>query len=926
MSAYIDRIGSGDDSITREIVKVQDAFFEFLASVEKKDSEQIINGSGRLYYERFFQVGSHSIRFDCYNIAWLSQKSEKPAQLFFPTHIVKPSQQQCDLVIAGLHHPTPWADPNNARELRDLLETTADMVFTGHEHVSDGNRKERSFLGTVTHFVEAPALQASDTDEVGFNLVEMDLAEDEHRTLFYKWSEDKYTLAKESEPTKTRSGHKAGRKLFRNNDHWNKLLSDPGAPFSHRYKTSPLTLQDIYVYPEMNLQMSEERPEVALLDIIRSRDVLRFILDSPSLIVTGETFSGKTSLWKAVYPEFQREEKVPVLIEGADIKSTSPDKLLKLIHKNFNEQYSSGLLESYKQLDIPQRVLIIEDFHLCPLTTSNKIAVLHHLQNLCGHLLILANPIFLFEEVAAEKEMRELLLNSPRASIKEFGHALRDQLINKWYRLGRENTAMEEEIQHECRQAGSFIKTIRETACVSSYPFFVLTMLQTFEAGQTLKTSGEYGYFYEHLIIQRLSVGITARINMDLLQNYIPYPAAHLYNNKKETLSAEEFEQITKQYSQDYSLGIHLEQMKNILTKSLILQDDRNGGYRFAYKYTYYYFTARYLKNNIDRSQERKAIRRQLAQMVRQIHAEDNANIILFFLYLTRDEETIQRLLKQAKKLYQDQPLCDLDKQTPFLNSMEITPPEPALPEVSLQEHRAQRLERLDEIEDHISTSMAEAEKISPEEKRALDEIIQLNTALKTIQILGQVLRNFPGSLPGMQKEKLAEECYLLGLRTMSLILDMFEAVGADLRSILMASLKSDKEDISQEKLARRTEEMFFLLTLGMTSFGIRHISNSVGAEILKETYKAVEGKYSDNLAVKFVDLVIKLDFFQSFPENEIFRIEALTRKNPFALNLLRGFVIEHFSMNPRPYKLKQKVCEQLQIRHNLPKLLQAKN
>jgi hypothetical protein len=74
-----------------------------------------------------------------------------------------------------------------------------------------------------------------------------------------------------------------------------------------------------------------------------------------------------------------------------------------------------------------------------------------------------------------------------------------------------------------------------------------------------------------------------------------------------------------------------------------------------------------------------------------------------------------------------------------------------------------------------------------------------------------------------------------------------------------------------------------------------------------KVEYKAVEGNYSDNLAVKFVDLAIKLDFFQSFPENEIFRIEALIRKNPFALSLLRGFVIDHFSMNQRPYNLRQR-------------------
>jgi hypothetical protein len=46
----------------------------------------------------------------------------------------------------------------------------------------------------------------------------------------------------------------------------------------------------------------------------------------------------------------------------------------------------------------------------------------------------------------------------------------------------------------------------------------------------------------------------------------------------------------------------------------------------------------------------------------------------------------------------------------------------------------------------------------------------EINAAMKTVQVIGQSLRNFPGSLRGDLKREMALESYRLGLRTFGML------------------------------------------------------------------------------------------------------------------------------------------------------------
>src|SRR5581483_2668097 len=186
----------------------------------------------------------------------------------------------------------------------------------------------------------------------------------------------------------------------------------------------------------------------------------------------------------------------------------------------------------------------------------------------------------------------------------------------------------------------------------------------------------------------------------------------------------------------------------------------------FRYKYAYYYFVARYLKDNLD--EQGLETRTALNEMADKIYYEEFSNVLMFFVYLTRDRGVIERLIGNAEQIYAEHGPCDFDSDVAFINKLSIQPATPlTLPSEDQEEHRKvvrQELDRAALAEGLMEVERSGDRRISY--NRELDDFIKMNIALKTLEMLGQVLRNFPGSLRGDLKARLTKQAYLLGLRT----------------------------------------------------------------------------------------------------------------------------------------------------------------
>lgn len=195
-----------------------------------------------------------------------------------------------------------------------------------------------------------------------------------------------------------------------------------------------------------------------------------------------------------------------------------------------------------------------------------------------------------------------------------------------------------------------------------------------------------------------------------------------------------------------------------------------------------------------------------------------------------------------------------------------------------------------------------------------LDDIVKFNIAMKTLHILGQVIRNFPGSLKQTVKIEITRESYLLGLRVLSVVLGCVESHQDILRAYFARMIRDQRALARTSQLPRSAEEAILKL-VQVWAFGIlKAISQSVGLPDLLETYAEVLRIDGGMLSVHLVDLSIRLDHGRSFPGREIDVLDDRTRKNVFATCVLRDLVCHHFYLFECPTQIRQKYGKLLGI------------
>jgi len=209
------------------------------------------------------------------------------------------------------------------------------------------------------------------------------------------------------------------------------------------------------------------------------------------------------------------------------------------------------------------------------------------------------------------------------------------------------------------------------------------------------------------------------------------------------------------------------------------------------------------------------------------------------------------------------------------------------------------------------SRSIKYCEQLSPVQK--------LNISLKTLRIMGQVLRNFPGVLKADLKLQLAQESYRVGLRTLRAILQLAERDIPGLRNYYAELLKERMAlDDDDPKLLKSTDDLIVLLTRRLGFAMIKRVSHAVGLRELEETYQDVMKADGQLTSVRMIDLAIRLDHFTDFPKAEMERLIDLTSRNFYAFTLLRDMAANYLYLFPADHRTKQWVGTKLNINTNV--------
>ncbi len=838
------------------------------------------------------------------------QEAWQPGKLFYPienyTDII--IKNKSELNISIMHHPFNWFDPENARELSVTLEAHSNIIFTGHEHVTSKAIKS-DFESNVIEYIEGGVLQETGkNDESEFNSVIIDFVQDEQKIIHYKWNGYMY---REKNETGWAALIKDSSKLFNLNDSFRNKLIDAGASFTHP-RHANLKLNDVYIFPNLrDIKYDSNDSGDSVFKDVFSSDNLRVLDKNENMIlIVGSEKSGKSALCKMLYFNYYNKDYVPVYIGGECIRSFRKNKFDRLLAKSFKEQYDQDSTDKFQQLERGNIVLLIDDFEKAQLNLEHKEKFIKAINKVYKNTIITVNDIFLVEEVLSEDEKEATIFESyNHYEVLKFGHILRNSLINNWNMIGCVETIEADDLTRKNDNAVQIIDTIIGNKFVPAYPLFLLIVLQTIESGtqHNLKESS-YGYYYNLLIIKSLSTVAKRHDEMDAIDNYITELAYFLFVNNMREISIYKYEEFHEWICDEYKINMDFNKIRYKLNKALVVENT-NDRYKFKYPYVRYYFVAKYLSNNMSDKKTKSII----SEMCKRLFINEFANIIMFLTYHSKDPFILDEILSNAKQLFPNSKPITLENDTQLINNLVEKAPDFVLQNKSVNEHREEKLKLKDEME-----LIANDKASNNNEYDLYGDIVELemapkiNLAFKTIEILGQILRNYYGSLKGEKKLQLGNEAYLLGLRSLKQFIVSLESNSDffihEVQKVLEKKSSQDKEQ--SEKIAKR---MVFHISSIISYIFIKKISSSVGTENLKETFKQILENNQNN-STKLIDMSIKLDYYRVFPYTEIAQLEEDTKSNILPNILLKYMAIEYLYMFPTNYKTKQRICETLGI------------
>ncbi len=845
----------------------------------------------------------------------MSSLHEQQGHLYFPLTAL-PTPQPSDLVIAAFHHPYNWLEASNARNLRQAIEENADVVLTGHEHEGAFFRKQ-THEGADIHYVEGQVLSDANKKQSGFNVVNVDIIKNQFQVLVYSWNGEMF--AERSTTREWKPFIKNARRASTSNaltDEMERILKDPGAQLTHRAKT--LCLDDIFITPNLRRYVRIKKEEGMQRDIIESDFVINRVFEERHVYFSGPSQCGKTALAKILYKHALERKMMPLLIHGSKLKKHDPNHIDKLIKSEIASQYKLPSIDAFLQLPKDCKVAIVDDFTDSPLNRQARSEVCSMLEEKFEYIFLLGGDLTQIEELILDKNASQWLASFTFYEIMEFGYLLRERLIEKWLLIGCEHTMECEQFTYEVSQAERLINTVLGKNLVPAYPIFILVLLQQLEAHTSIDTrSGAYGYFYDAMITSALNRTSSSHDDIDTKYTYLAELAWQLFQNKTRELDADEFASFNNNHWSKYRLSSNVETFLAELHSAQMLLSFE-GSVRFNYRYLYYYFVARFMRDNLSIPDVQKGV----GEIVQNLHREDCANVIIFLTYLSKDKGIITKVLEASKAIFPDITPCDLDSHVEFLNRLQEMAPEILLSEGDAVDNRKEILRHMDKLSEAEKPDATEHEAQSEEEKKQVADLLKVNRALKSLQIMGQILRNFSGSLQGDMKAELAKECFSIGLRTLNM---MYKALELNLEgnlSFLAERLCKKLEKVPEEDRERVAKEFLFFITEMLCFVMMKRVSIAVGSEKLIPTYDDVRRVY-DNRATEFIQMLIRLDHCKTFPEKKVKELKEKSVKNIFAETLLRLMVADHFYLFPRPQQVRQRVCALLGMKQS-PKMLVA--
>ena len=641
-------------------------------------------------------------------------------------------------------------------------------------------------------------------------------------------------------------------------------------------------LKDTFVFPSLSYY-ARTRGGQLREDLATE---ISHILDKKRVLIHGPEMSGKTTLARHFYLEIIKQSR-PVLF--VDLQKLSEKRIGQLIIDAYQEQFA-GDYASWTQQD--GKTIVLDNLS----SAARAIDFVEYAKEHFDRVIVTCQSA-VFNAYFSDDDR---LAGFTKLSIEPLTHRQQEKLIRNRIKLMDDQESMTDGYVDQIeRHVNSVIISKR---IVPRYPFFVLSILQTYESFIPDTHITSYGHCYYVLIISNLIKSGIPRtddaINMSF--QFAEHLAFHIHTSGGDT-ALWDFDSFAREYRDTYILPA------SILNR---LQDDEYGiiagDGKFRTSYMYYYFLGRFLARN---SSEQKDT---IEAMSTRCHVSANYLTLLFIIHHAEDGWIVEDVLLRV--------MCAFDSVEPAKLGSDETArfgdivdalSENILSEGDVGEERGRERdirELQDSVEEEIYGLQNGEDGGVAGEWTTTGFGSECYQAFKSNEILGQILRNKYGTLEKRKVEQIVETIADGGLRVVNALLK-------DEKEIANRAQRLHRElpEYELEELRDVLRGISFLWTIANIEMIVGEINHP---EIRSVVAKLVKRKGTP--AYDLIEYFSRLDGSNELTDGVRDLLRALLKRHSdkFVQNVLSIRTQRYLNTHRSSQRVEQSVCSLLGIRY----------
>jgi len=542
--------------------------------------------------------------------------------------------------------------------------STSDIILCGHEHEAQAIRQSSLSDNGACLYFEGAAFQ--NVNESSFAILVFDsdqrtITKHDFEFVFNKIYLDK-TRYHETVLTPESIVTSEGGFLLR--PEFEKGLLTLPIPIKHPHKKN-IKLDDIFIYPDLervnDVYVSRSNYEDATVLLEKEEGIV---------VVEGEAQSGKSSLLYMLFLSLRDKGLIPIYFRGRDI---SHSNISDLVRKSYRSQYDDSKVtyDAFSQAPKEQKILIIDNIFDSVLNDTGVRELYSNALRSFYRVIVSVDDKFDYSSLS------DSVLNKipiVRYRILSLGSVKRNQLIEKWLRLGLDpNTLDAIALEREIKLTFDNLDDLLGEQFLPSYPFHLLSLLQSLnEVSRPFDTTPTYyAYCYNSLLIASFnSVGLSSDQQKEMLK-FISELAYNMFEHRKESklrrIKRQFLEKFYNEYTKDYIFTYSLDDALSVLSRAnIFVESEYDGEYKFVYKYLYFFLVAQAMSRKLFT----ESVKQDIEEMCTTAYLEDSANILLFLVYHSGDEELIENLIFTSMVPFEPYDEITLKKDDPIFLSL----------------------------------------------------------------------------------------------------------------------------------------------------------------------------------------------------------------------------------------------------------------